>query len=526
MRYGYYNMTKAAALMLTGCMAVLSCSEELVVPEDRIPVVEEVGAGENGLVPEGTFIVDYSIDGGPSTRATGNGKLRISSLDYYVYEKATGELLKKRRVSVDPETQVWPMNRENMTWEQRQALQDTLWRNTEYRILFIANVDSTLFNYGGYSESDSHPAVIRNDDNYETARILLPAVPFNDDNMYCLWEGSLIASGDDEVVNRNDIRLQRIVTRTDIRRTDEPTALYDAIESGMYADMQTGDEHPVLTAVRERVNLFGERLQKCAGAHPVQDIKDYKDKEIPDLIKTIKDNVGIIYDFLEDTILKEMETAVNSGIEYESRMSDWNSAEKVMAGFSNQSEEQKRANAVGFDRTPYHISDWYSGSDPNVAVCTKMNGTDFSFIGFAGSVQMNTLSSLSFQGSDGSGLFVIDGAEFCIDHEINTWSTVTCDPASEVLYPSGSYITKSYELDLTEILKGVTAWDTLMSDSDFVEAVNYFWKCPWILHAEKEFHNKSFEAFPFEVSIPDLTSDVDNRITLIPAWTIQQNTSN
>ena len=524
MRYGYYNMTKAAALMLAGCMAVLSCSEELVVPEDRIPVVEEVGAGENGPVPDGAFIVDYSIDGGPSTRAAGEGKLRISSLDYYVYEKATGELLKKRRVSVDPETQEWPMNRENMTWEQRQALQDTLWRNTEYRILFIANVDSTLFNYGGYSESDPHPAVIRNDDNYATARILLPAVPFNDDNMYCLWEGTLIASGDDEVVNRSDIRLQRIVTRTDIRRTDEPTVLYDAIERGMYADMQTGDEHPVLTAVRERVNLFGERLQECAGAHPLQDIKYYKDT-IPELIQTIQDNVGIIYDSLKVTILKEMETAVNNSSEYKSRMPVWNSAEKVMAGFSNQSEEQ-RANAVGFDRTPYHhISDWYSGSDPNVAVCAKVNGTDFRFIGFAGSVQMNTLSSLSFQGSDGSGLFVIDGAEFCIDHEINTWSTVTCDPASEVLYTSDRYITKSYELDLTEILKGVSAWDILMSDSAFVKAVNYFWTC-YAWHNRPEFEDKSFNKFPFEVSIPDLTSDVDNRITLIPAWTIQQNTSN
>ena len=153
-----------------------------------------------------------------------------------------------------------------------------------------------------------------------------------------------------------------------------------------------------------------------------------------------------------------------------------------------------------------------------------MNGTDFSFIGFAGSVQMNTLSSLSFQGSDGSVLFVIDGAEFCIDHGINTWSTVTCDPASEVLYPSGSYITKSYELDLTEILKGVPAWDTLMSDSDFVDAVNYFWTCWW--HNRPEFEDKSFNKFPFKVSIPDLTSDVDNRITLIPGWTIQQNTSN
>ena len=161
---------------------------------------------------------------------------------------------------------------------------------------------------------------------------------------------------------------------------------------------------------------------------------------------------------------------------------------------------------------------------------TKINMTQFSLhspvqFTLPGSVQMNTLSSLSFQGSDGSGLFVIDGAEFCIDHEINTWSTVTCDPASEVLYPSGSYITKSYELDLTEILKGVLKWDTLMSDSDFVDAVNYFWTC-YMLHNRPEFEDKSFNKFPFKVSIPDLTSDVDNRITLIPAWTIQQNTSN
>ena len=102
---------------------------------------------------------------------------------------------------------------------------------------------------------------------------------------------------------------------------------------------------------------------------------------------------------------------------------------------------------------------------------------------------------------------------------------MTCDPASEVLYPSGSYITKSYELDLTEILKGVPAWDTLMSDSDFVDAVNYFWTC-YMWHNRPEFEDKSFNKFPFKVSIPDLTSDVDNRITLIPAWTIQQNTSN
>ena len=536
MRYGYYNMTKAAALMLTGCTAVLSCSEELVVPEDRIPVVEEVGAGENGPAPEGTFIVDYSIDGGPSTRAAGGGKLRISSLDYYVYEKATGELLKKRRVSVDPETQVWPMNRENMTWEQRQALQDTLWRNTEYRILFIANVDSTLFNYGGYSESDPHPAVIRNDDNYGTARILLPAVPFNDDNMYCLWEGTLIASGDVEVVNRDDIRLQRIVTRTDIRRTDEPTVLYDAIERGMYADMQTGDEHPVMTAVRERVNLFGDRLQECADyklLHGPDDyyLDDFKEEtgQLINIVKT-QESINVIYQKLKSEILTELVGNITSSDIYNKRMLEWSSAESSVVNFS-QNEGYKRTNAVGFDRTPYYVSDWYSGSDPNVAICAKMNEADFSFIGFAGSGQMNTITSMSFHDLDGADLFVIDGAEFCTQLiEENTLCIVEGDPADKVKLKVNINTDFNIDLNLRDILNLNENLSALTNNQNFIQALQSFFEgtCynPYGGHCGDEFRNKSLDSFPFEVSIPDLTSDVDNRITLIPAWTIQQNTSN
>lgn len=517
-------MTKAAALMLAGCMAVLSCSEELVVPEDRIPVVEEVGAGENGPVPDGAFIVDYSIDGGPSTRAAGNGKLRISSLDYYVYEQATGELLKKRRVSVDPETQVWPMNRKNMTWEQRQALQDTLWRNTEYRILFIANVDSTLFNYGGYSESDPHPAVIRNDDSYETARILLPAVPFNDDNMYCLWEGTLLASGDDEVVNRNDIRLQRIVTRTDIRRTDEPTALYDAIERGMYAEFKSN----VSSSVSTWINSFCEKINNCAHggstglAHPVQGkvIMDLEE-EINQLTSILQNNMTRITSVYEKQIIENYCSIIENSTVYKNRMQQWYDGSDADRKAKILYDSGQRVNAVGFDMTSYH-DESLTNESPFLGVSSDGQITA---IGFSGSAPENTVSQIDFYSGLGVQLFSIKDKAFCTGQRINLLYDVICDPASTINY-SGENGTHNNTVNLKDIMSGVNEWDSVMAISGIDEAINYFFNECNAGHAD-EFDECSLEEFPIHTDLPLLSSDnVESTITLIPAWTIQQNASN
>lgn len=518
MRYGYYNMTKAAALMLAGCMAVLSCSEELVVPEDRIPVVEEVGAGENGPVPDGAFIVDYSIDGGPSTRAAGEGKLRISSLDYYVYEKATGELLKKRRVSVDPETQEWPMNRENMTWEQRQALQDTLWRNTEYRILFIANVDYTLFNYGGYSESDPHPAVIRNDDNYATARILLPAVPFNDDNMYCLWEGSLIASGDDEVVNRNDIRLQRIVTRTDIRRTDEPTALRSLVENWVYA---TSFKEDVSSSVSTWINSFCDKINNCAqNLHPLAPIRDYEE-EIKNLTTILQNNTSRITSVYENQILETYCSIIENSEVYKNRMQRWYDESDADRKARILYDSGQRVNAVGFDLKSYH-DESFSNDSPLLEVSSDGGIT---VIGFSGSAPENTVSQIDFYSGSDVELFSIKDKAFCTGQGINLLYDVICDSASTVNY-SGENGTHNNTVNLKNIMSGVTEWDSVMAISGIDEAINYFFNECNVWHYG-EFKGYSLEEFPIHTDLPLLSSDnVESAITLIPAWTIQQNTSN
>ena len=50
-------------------------------------------------------------------------------------------------------------------------------QETSYRILFIANIDLTLF-------GEKHPSVFRDIEKYESAKILLSKVPFCDNNMY------------------------------------------------------------------------------------------------------------------------------------------------------------------------------------------------------------------------------------------------------------------------------------------------------------------------------------------------------
>ena len=103
----------------------------------------------NGNLPQGTFVIDYTASTGDAqTRLAANE--RIQSLDYLLYEKTAGGsdfLLKKKRSIPDIGlgTQ-WPLTRENMTWEQREALKDTLNQSSEYKMVFVANAAPEIWN--------------------------------------------------------------------------------------------------------------------------------------------------------------------------------------------------------------------------------------------------------------------------------------------------------------------------------------------------------------------------------------------
>ena len=194
--------------------ALLLCIGWMTSCED-----ERFDTGKTAM-PDGQFIVDYTADTGTSTRALSEdvpaGK-RINSLTYLLYSEE-GTLLKRREVpglNEPGKVEEWPLTRENMTWEQREALKDTLETNTTYHAVFIANIDSTELWKDATTDKLSP---LKCAGNYNDAYIELPDRAFTDRDMFYYFSKDINSA--DEGADRDNpyhcnVQLHRIVTRTD-----------------------------------------------------------------------------------------------------------------------------------------------------------------------------------------------------------------------------------------------------------------------------------------------------------------------
>lgn len=80
--------------------------------------------------------------------------VRINSLTYLLYSEE-GTLEKRREIpGLDTDGESWPLRRENMSWEQREALKDTLSQGETYHAVFVANIDSAVC---GWTGADGQP---------------------------------------------------------------------------------------------------------------------------------------------------------------------------------------------------------------------------------------------------------------------------------------------------------------------------------------------------------------------------------
>lgn len=112
------------------------------------------------VVTAGKCIVDYSLSSSElGTRALGASE-RISSLDYFVYDVDNDVLVKKRSIPDINTSTVWPLTRETMTWKQRQALQDTLSRGVNYKVLFVANVEKKPVQFKANRFAEKHRQIV------------------------------------------------------------------------------------------------------------------------------------------------------------------------------------------------------------------------------------------------------------------------------------------------------------------------------------------------------------------------------
>ena len=138
------------------CLTLLACTDENLTG-NGMTNPDEQPTGETGKV-----VVDYTLDAdAPASRADGSetnspetsSSSPIRSLTYLLYEKnGTDEadnvytLVKRREIRDITEKTQWPMRRENMTWNQREDLKDTLDRASVYKVVFVANADAKLHN--------------------------------------------------------------------------------------------------------------------------------------------------------------------------------------------------------------------------------------------------------------------------------------------------------------------------------------------------------------------------------------------
>lgn len=218
------NYISAAGLLL----AVCACGKENL---------NTTADGDNGgaatALPEGTFVVDYSVSDGETSRAFEGGleaNQRISSLLYLLYD-SEGQLVKEREIPGIGTDTKWPLTRENMSWEQREALKDTLNSGSTYTAVFLANVKKDLF---GNTQTEE---LLQNKENLTEAVLYLPQTPFTDSNMYYLWKEELEytqpeGASDDSRDNplSKEITLRRLVSRIDMVRVEVEDA---AVKAGM-----------------------------------------------------------------------------------------------------------------------------------------------------------------------------------------------------------------------------------------------------------------------------------------------------
>lgn len=212
-----YNIMVGMALML----GVTSCEKEIL----------DNGQAAGIALADGQFIVDYS--GEVTTRAIKDNAEkgeRINSLTYLLYIQQDNDyVLEKRReipglnktnADGNPVYESWPLTRDNMTWEQREALKDTLMVGSNYRAVFVANAAPSL--WGEANDDDMAKSPLKeadeiNVDTYSSAYLQLPEdLAFNDGNMFYLAEAEINGAGKDRNTPYNcPITLKRVVTRTD-----------------------------------------------------------------------------------------------------------------------------------------------------------------------------------------------------------------------------------------------------------------------------------------------------------------------
>lgn len=241
-----------------GMLGILSaCSEDL----------EGVDAGTDvPVLDTDCFVVDYTVEGNEGL-SRGENTSPITSLTYLLYQD--DELVKERQIPDISSETVWPLTRENMTWEQREALKDTLQAWGNYQVVFVANA---VYPASGENE-DAGISYITGKDSYQTLALQMPAQPFSADNMFYLFSSKIEKKDDtdrDHPLNC-PVTLKRVVSCVELQRIQiSEQDAYLKERTGKLYDLLIGDQGAIATSVKEQLTALADAIQTEAEKAPDQ----------------------------------------------------------------------------------------------------------------------------------------------------------------------------------------------------------------------------------------------------------------
>lgn len=434
------NYIGAAGLLL----AVCACGKE-----DLNTTVDGGNGGAATTLPEGTFVVDYSVSDGETSRAfEGNlqANERISSLLYLLYD-LEGRLVKEREIPGIGKDTKWPLERENMSWEQREALKDTLNEGSTYTAVFLANVKKELFGEEQTTE------LLQNKDNLTDAILYLPQTPFKDSNMYYLWKDVLKytkpenASDDsrDNPLSKNII-LRRLVSRIDIERVP--------------ISVETEDE-----AVKTGVGTNFDKLLEDGIKKAFED----KELELKEKTNVTEDNCTKLLTLLESKIgNKETDNTIVKK-NYDSYISQLVSQFKQVSNYSLLVSQWTDFAKSTLDLVSMHnrmsINDLTSSYDSNITSPTytyQVTDGKATWIGFAS----GNLNGITLSNEDDSHLTLTFESQ-SITLGKNEKVSYKCNPIGGISYSEG-YDGENYtvNVNMSNYFEGCSSWNEFLTEEN------------------------------------------------------------
>lgn len=466
------------------CLTLLACTDENLTG-NGMTNPEEQPTGETGKV-----VVDYTLDADePASRADGSetdspetsSSSPIRSLTYLLYEKTgTDEadnvytLVKRREIRDITEKTQWPMTRENMTWNQREDLKDTLDRASVYKVVFVANAAASLHNEEQVlfnasldvetpeGEEPQEPLL-----SFTDAYLKMPQEAFTDDNLFYVTTANFQYSEGADYVNQS-LKLKRVVARTElscIANVPGDKAVKARLETYFYPQIKGDEVSPAEGTIMKQINSALEPLLKESeyGVYGQYIIQPGSDITCGEKFRELVKGANVpIEKKLHDAIFYKLIELYNTV----SSQYFWKDASEVKITFSSCTDK------VGLDGT-YRQAE---GTDPITWTVPVENGrinlTTFGTGGTDDASVKQKITSLAFysqsaEGAAGERLFAVtcQGTRpLVLDLDANQRISLELDPAVQILPKEGWYPTNAVEVTATVNLEEILSLNKIFAD--------------------------------------------------------------